>query len=353
MNCSKHPTTLHLESPGLGVSIQDRGRVGHRSIGVPVSGALDPLFLAAANALAGNPPDAAGLEVLLAGPLLRATDGPVRVALAGEMDARHIDAAGERRPVAAWSTVTMQDGERLQVGSPRGVGYLAVAGGIITPPQLGSRATYARAGLGLLPALLPCAAFTGDATEWAAAEPLNHPDGPIRVIAGPQIEHFDADVLNAFASETFTLTPERDRMGLRLAGPPLTHNARGADIVSDGVTPGTIQVPADGRAIVLLADCQTVGGYPKLAVVIRADLPRLAHLQPGDGLRFRFVDAAEAAAARAQAARQLAEWLAALAPRGLAGSDSAALLAANLAGAAVRGDEDPIDPQAFDTSPTP
>ena len=80
MNCSKHPTTLHLESPGLGVSIQDRGRVGHRSIGVPVSGALDPLFLAAANALAGNPPDAAGLEVLLAGPLLRATGGRVRVA---------------------------------------------------------------------------------------------------------------------------------------------------------------------------------------------------------------------------------------------------------------------------------
>ena len=106
MNCSKHPTTLHLESPGLGVSIQDRGRVGHRSIGVPVSGALDPRFLAAANALAGNPPDAAGLEVLLAGPLLRATGGPVRVALAGEMDARHIDAAGERRPVAAWSTAS-------------------------------------------------------------------------------------------------------------------------------------------------------------------------------------------------------------------------------------------------------
>ncbi len=343
---------LHLDHPGLGVSIQDRGRSGHRSIGVPVSGALDPLFLAAANALAGNSPDAAGLEVLLAGPLLRATGGPVRVALAGEMDARLIDTAGERRPVAAWSSVTLQPGERLQVGSPRGVGYLAVAGGILTLPQLGSRATYARAGLGLLPPSLPCAAFTGDTPEWAAPTPLSHPDGPIRVIAGPQIDHFDADVLNAFASESFTLTPERDRMGLRLAGPRLAHNARGADIVSDGVTPGTIQVPADGRAIVLLADCQTVGGYPKLAVVIRADLPRLAHLQPGDALRFRFVDATEAATARADTARRLAEWIAALRPMGTAGSDNAALLIANLAGAAVRGDEDDIHPRAFNASPT-
>lgn len=352
VNSTHSAAALQLESPGLGVSIQDRGRIGHRSIGVPVSGALDPLFLAAANALAGNPPETAGLEVLLAGPLLRAEGGPVRVALAGEMDARHIDAAGERRPVAAWSTVTLQAGDRLQVGSPRGVGYLAVAGGILTPHQLGSLATYARAGLGLLPASLPCTAFAGDTPEWIAPAPLLHPDGPIRVIVGPQIDHFDADAREAFAADTFTVTPERDRMGLRLAGPQLAHNARGADIVSDGVTPGTIQVPADGRAIVLLADCQTVGGYPKLAVVIRADLPRLAHLQPGDGLRFRFVDAAEAAAARADAAHRLAKWIAALRPRGTAGTDSAALLAANLAGAAVRGDEDDIAPQAFNASPT-
>ena len=345
--------SLRVENPGLGVSIQDRGRVGHRSIGVPVSGALDPQFLAAANALAGNPPDAAGLEILLAGPLLRAEGEPVRVALAGEMDARHIDAAGERRPVAAWSTVTLQPGERLQVGSPRGVGYLAVAGGILTPPQLGSRATYARAGLGLLPAALPCTACTSDAPEWTAPAPLLHPDGPIRVIAGPQVDHFDTDVQARFSADTFTVTPERDRMGLRLAGPQLQHNARGADIVSDGVTPGTIQVPADGRAIVLLADCQTVGGYPKLAAVIRADLPRLAHLQPGDALRFRFVDAAEAAAARAEAARRLAEWIAALRPRGTAGTDSAALLAANLAGAAVRGDEDDIASQPSNANPAP
>jgi allophanate hydrolase subunit 2 len=133
------------------------------------------------------------------------------------------------------------------------------------------------------------------------------------------------------------VTRERDRMGLRLDGPRLAHVEGGADIVSDGVAPGAIQVPADGRPIVLLADCQTVGGYPKIAVVIRADLPRLAHLQTGDGLGFAFVDAAQAAAARAAQARQLADWLAALQPLG--GIDEASLLSANLAGAAVRGDE--------------
>ena len=126
-------------------------------------------------------------------------------------------------------------------------------------------------------------------------------------------------------------------MGLRLAGPPLQHLEGGADIVSDGVTPGAIQVPADGQPIVLLADCQTVGGYPKIATVIRADLPRLAHVEAGEVLRFCCVDAAEATAARRARASDLADWLAALQPAGTL--DTASLLSANLAGAAVRGDE--------------
>ena len=331
---------LRIESPGLGVSIQDRGRLGHRRIGVPRSGALDPLRLAAANGLAGNPADAAALEITLAGPLLQAVGGPIRVALGGPLDAVLEAADGTRCPVPAWSTATLHDGDRLRVGAPRGVGYLAVAGGLRTPPQLGSRATYARAGLCPLPDRLPCRAFDGDATlDWIGPAALDPPDGPIRAMAGPQIDHFTAASLDAFTREPFRVTRERDRMGLRLDGPRLAHTAKGADIVSDGVTPGTVQVPADGRAIVLLADCQTVGGYPKLAVVIQADLPRLAHLQPGDALRFRFVDAAEAARARADQARRLGDWLARIRPRHAA-PDTATLQAANLAGAAVRGDED-------------
>ncbi|TXG87752.1 MAG: allophanate hydrolase subunit 2 family protein, partial [Zoogloea sp.] len=159
-------------------------------------------------------------------------------------------------------------------------------------------------------------------------------------ILGPQDEHFTAAALEAFLSQPFRITRERDRMGMRLAGPLLAHSARGADIGSDGLTPGAIQVPADGQPILLLADCQTVGGYPKIATVIRADLPRLAHLQPGDEIRFRAVDADEAAAARAALARRLSDWLASARPAQAGGDpDTAVLLAANLAGAAVRGDD--------------
>jgi len=337
---------LEVVAAGLGVSLQDAGRHGHRSIGVPLSGALDPVFLAAANGLAGNPPDTAGLEVLLAGPCLKALAGPLRIALAGEIGAQVLTASGIRRAVAAWSTATLHAGDLLLIGSPRGVGYVALAGGLLTAVQLGSRSTYLRAGLCPLPGVLPCAPFDGDpGVERRAAGPLAHDTGPIRAMAGPQIDHFGTASIETFFGETFTVTRQRDRMGLRLAGPRLAHNARGADIVSDGVTPGAVQVPADGHPIVLLADCQTVGGYPKIATVIRADLPRLAHLQSGETLRFRLVDAAEAAAARREQASRLDSWLAALRAWRPGGGmdpaelDAASLLAANLAGTAVRGDE--------------
>lgn len=332
---------LEILSSGIGVSIQDAGRTGYRSIGVPVSGALDPRLLAAANGLAGNAPDVAGLELRLVATALKAVGGPLRVALAGDVSTRLLSASGEGRTVAAWSSVTLFDGDVLQIGRPRGTAYLAVAGGILTPEMLGSRSTYARAGLGqsLAPGdRLPCAVFTDDLQrDWRAARPLLHASGPIRVMSGPQLDHFSAAARDVFFGAAFVVTPAHDRMGLRLAGPPLQHLERGADIVSDGVTPGAIQVPADGQPIVLLADCQTVGGYPKIATVIRADLPRLAHVEAGEVLRFCCVDAAEAAAARRAQALGLADWLAALQPAGTL--DTASLLSANLAGAAVRGDE--------------
>ena len=334
---------LDILAAGLGVSVQDAGRPGHRSIGVPLSGALDPLLLAAANHLAGNGPEAAGLEVLLAAPTLRAAGGPVCVALAGELAGRIAGAGGDIRPLAAWSAAVLQPGDTLQLGA-RGIGYLAVGGGLLTPPVLGSRSSYARAGLGVsvvAGGLLPCASFAGDPQHALVAAPLRHPDGPIRVIPGPQADHFTPAALAAFYAQPWTLSPARDRMGLRLAGPRLVHVPGGADIVSDGVTPGAIQVPADGQPIVLLADCQTVGGYPKIATVIRADLPRLVHLPPGATLRFEAVDATRAADARAAQARLLAGWRTTLRPAARHGDiPTETLLAANLAGAALRGDEE-------------
>lgn len=336
---------LEIVSPGLGVSVQDAGRSGHRAIGVPISGALDPTGLAATNLLAGNAAGAAGLEVLLAGPVLRAVDGPLRVALGGSLAARLLPLNGPPRPVAPWSALTLQAGDTLQLVNAPGVGYLAVSGGLQVPPALGSRASYPRAGLGPPPLQagqrLPCLQATDRAQPDLQADPLLHPDGPIRVIPGPQAPHFTPAALATFLSEPYRIGQQRDRMGIRLDGPPLAHSELGADIVSDGVTPGAIQVPADGRPILLLADCQTVGGYPKIATVIRADLPRISHLQPGDSLRFAAVDAHQAAAARADLSGRLQAWQASIRPRGGL-TDSAALLAANLAGAAVRGDEDPL-----------
>jgi biotin-dependent carboxylase-like uncharacterized protein len=295
----------------LPASFQDLGRPGYRHLGVPLSGALDPEWLAIANALVGNPPHTVALEMRLMGPKLRAMT-PVTVALAGEFSARIEDAAGLSRPAADWCSHVLATGETLSIGALRsGIGYLAVAGGFDLPPVLGSRSTYARAGLGgvegrpLRAGDLIAAGADGAACSLRLPRAPDVDVGPIRVMPGPQRDYFTDAAWKHFIEKEFMVSREADRMGLRLDGPLLEH-ARGADIVSDGVTPGAIQVPGDGRPIVLLADCQTVGGYPKIATVIHADLRRLGHLLPGQKLRFTAVTIDEAIAARRSAAHALA-----------------------------------------------
>ena len=152
----------------------------------------------------------------------------------------------------------------------------------------------------------------------------------MRILPGPQREYFTDAAWTHLINDEFTVSREADRMGLRLDGPRLEHDpAFGADIVSDAVTPGVIQVPGDGRPIVLLADCQTVGGYPKIATVISADLPRLAHAGPGQTLHFVEVSIEEALAARRRAATTLAECIAGIVPDA-AGFNFDALYGANL-----------------------
>ena len=161
-------------------------------------------------------------------------------------------------------------------------------------------------------------------------QPPRPPNGPLRVMAGPQREYFTDSAWAHFISDEFTVSRAADRMGLRLDGPCLDHDpAHGADIVSDAVTPGVIQVPGDGHPIVLLADCQTVGGYPKIATVIAADMPRLGHALPGQPLRFVEVSLAHALAARRQAATELAEYILGVVP-GTMEFNLDALYAANL-----------------------
>lgn len=320
---------LEVIDPGMAVAVQDFGRFGLKRFGVPAAGALDPLMLTCANLLLGNPPDAAGLEILAMGPTLQAIDGPVAVALAGEIEARKIRPDGSAAAVPAWGAVILAQGERLKIAAPRkGAAYLAVSGGFLTAPLLGSRATYRRAGLGGFLAakdLLPC----GTPGPLHQGSAWRYEDGPIRVLPGPQEDHFPAASIALLERAEFTVASASDRMGLRLSGPVLAHNHKGAEIPTDGVVPGAIQVPGDGQPIVLLADGQTTGGYAKIATVIGADLPRLGQARPGETVRFKLVTREEARKALVERQADLAGWQAKL--TGAAGEiDHAALYRANL-----------------------
>jgi 5-oxoprolinase (ATP-hydrolysing) subunit C len=340
---------LEVIDGGMSVTVQDRGRTGYRNIGVPVSGALDPVYLAAANALLGNEPSAAALEVIFSGPTLKVLQGEVRIALIGALSAKVDRGRGRGFQVEPQATATLFTGDVIRIGRPAfGVCYTAFSGGIAVEPVLGSRSTYLRAGLGGLNGRalaagdrLPCGVFSGD-PDLEAKNPqiFTHEDGPIRVMLGPQDDHFTKNAIDNFLNEEFIVTRDMDRMGMRLDGIRLAHNEKGAEIVSDGVAPGSIQVPAGGRPIVLLADCQTSGGYPKIATVIQSDLPRLAHVRPGMMLRFQSVTAEHAAAARHDRACQLRAWIANITPFRPHGSiDEEALHSGNLISGAVRGDE--------------
>jgi allophanate hydrolase len=338
---------LTVVQPGIGTTVQDSGRFGHRHEGVAVSGWLDAPLAEAANALLANTAGAAVLELRGTGTELRVTAGPVRVALAGHISARCWHADGNATDLSSWQSHSLLLGDRLVLGMAQsGCAYLAVSGGCLAAAQLGSRSSNTRAGLqgvlgrALLPGdLLPCAIWvTPDPGQWRTRTPWTLPDGPLRVMLGPQADHFQPEAVQAFLRDGWEATTEQDRMGLRLRGTPLAHTSpAAADIVSDAVTPGAVQVPANGQPIVLLADSQTVGGYPKIATVIRADLPRLAHLRPGTRVHFAAVTATQARQALQEQRDAWSRWLAtreAFLPAGFL--DEVALYAGNLISGQVR-----------------
>lgn len=305
--------------PGFGTTIQDGGRFGHRHEGMPVSGWLNAPLAEAANALLGNPMGDAVLELRGAGTELQVQTGPVRLAMTGDITARWIRADGQPTLLPAWQTATLLTGDRLVFGMANsGCACLALSGGIQIAPVLGSRSSYWRAGLpGLLGRplqpgdALPCSTTsTASPKEWRTRHALELPQGPLRVMPGPQAEHFTSEAIAQFLDSEWRASAEQDRMGLRLQGPALQHaSPASADIVSDAVAPGTIQVPGSGQPIVLMADSQTVGGYPKIATIIRADLPRLAHLRAGTALRFQAVDASQARQALLDQQARWQAWL--------------------------------------------
>jgi len=274
----------------------------------------------------------------LASATLRAEGGPVRLAVAGACGPLLCD--GE--PLADHSSFLLPEGAELTLGRPRAGVFatLAVAGGLRLRPVLGSVALHRRAALGGLDGCplregdrLPLAgpAPAGEADVCLDTVPLER-DGPIRVVLGPQDDHFPPKGLATFLHSTFTVSGQADRMGYQLDGPAIAHGAGGFNIVSDATVMGSVQVPGTGRPIVLMADRQTTGGYPKIATVISADLRRIAQRRPGEPVRFEAVDLATArklAQVRAAALGALPKNL-----RPVTG-EAERLMAANVAGAAV------------------
>lgn len=284
---------ISVLKPGVLTTVQDLGRTGFRAFGMPTAGAMDVRSHSIANVLAGNSPEAATLEMTLLGGTFR-FERPAYVALAGAEMRPKLDGMA----VTTWSAFPVEAGSALTLGSATDGcrTYLAVNGGIDVPVVLGSRSTYVRAALG---------GFGGRALAAGDSVPIrSRPKSPLRArmlppglvpprrqelrlraLLGPQDERFTSEGMATFLGSAYTVTNRNDRMGYTLEGPAIRH-ADGPDIVSDGLLPGAVQVPGSGMPIVLMADCQTTGGYAKIAAVIRPDLAELAQARRGDTVRF-------------------------------------------------------------------
>jgi biotin-dependent carboxylase-like uncharacterized protein len=319
---------LRVLAPGLMTTLQDLGRPGWQHLGVPVSGALDHVSLRAANLLVGNPTGVGALEIAYQGPTLRVEADSVRVALAGgraPIDILPADGDGSAgRRLAPCESVRLLRGEVLRIGALTGsaVAYLAVEGGFAIAPVLGSQSTLIRAAIGGFEGralragdVLPLKQSNAVEREEVMLPPLDlTPPRRIRIVLGPQDDYFRPAGLRALLESTYTVSQASDRMGMRLEGPPLEHSAKGYNIVSDGIAHGSIQVPGNGLPIILLADRQTTGGYPKIAAVISADIPVVGRMTPGAKIAFEVVDIQAAEAAARQLAADIAAMAANLAP---------------------------------------
>lgn len=307
--------TIGIEQPGLFTTVQDLGRPGLQHAGVTPGGAMDAFALRAANLLVGNPDSAAGLEITLTGPELVFHEAAT-IAITGA----DLGVTLEGRTPPPWRAVGVPRGARLRFGAARRGcrAYVAIAGGIDVPAVLGGRGTHVRAAFGGLAGralergdVLPVGtrsplaeriARTLLATDrdvriapWGLGHSLvaSRAAGLVRMIPGPDFPQLGKESLDALREEPFTLASNSDRMGLRFEGRAL-HLARHEEQLSAPVAFGTIQLPPDGHPIVLMADRQTTGGYPRLGEVVTVDLGVLAQARPGDEVRFQDISLTDA-----------------------------------------------------------
>ena len=297
--------TLRVAEAGLLTTVQDLGRPGLMRFGVTPGGAADRASLILGNLLVGNERGAAALEITLLGPRLTFAV-PAVIAITGADLGPALNGAA----VPLWQPVRVRSGDELTftaalANSHGARAYLCIAGGIAVEPVMGSRATDLFGGFGgwqgralrsgdTLPLGIPSAPPSALLRRRLARErPAFDPDRPLRVVLGPQRDRFTASGVDTFLSAAYTVSPKSDRMGVRLTGPHVEHT-RGADMISEGIAHGAVQVPGDGQPIVLLGARQTIGGYPKIATVIDADLDALARYRPGNQIRFTAVEPAVA-----------------------------------------------------------
>lgn len=292
--------SITVLNPGLLTTVQDMGRMGYQQFGVSVSGVMDPRAAATANILVGNPEDEAVLECTMLGPQLR-FDATNTIALTGG----DLMASLDGQPVPTYRAIAVQAGQTLRFQAPKTGcrAYIAFAGGLDIPVVMGSRSTYLKARIGGLEGRKlqkdDVIGFRAPGAPKNLSERYIYPEfSPrpvytLRVVLGPQDDAFTDAGIKTFLSETYTVTPEFDRMGCRLEGAVIEHKESG-DIISDGIAFGAIQVPSAGKPILMLADRQTTGGYTKIANVITADFRILGQLKAGDKVRFEKVSIAHA-----------------------------------------------------------
>jgi antagonist of KipI len=290
--------TLRVLEPGLSTWLVDYGRPSSRSLGVPVGGAADRFSLALGNALVGNPPNSSALEMTLAGPTLQADCDLACVVYGAPFD---LICAGQDIPTG--HTFTLHSGEILRIaGTRQGVrAYLCVRGGFRVKAIMGSRSGFQALSAGIE---LPCTAGVISARFVLPPPGWNQEPKTLRALPGPQADWFPEDGL---LGRDFTVTPDSNRMGLRLHAEPLPMPAR--ELVSEPVCPGTVQVTSNGQCIVLGVEGQTIGGYPKIAQVISADVDKLGQLRPDDRIRFQLVSGQGAVRLYRQKQQELGEWL--------------------------------------------
>lgn len=287
---------------GLNTTVQDLGRNGHQKSGFHVCGAMDTRAMKLANILVGNDETEAVLEFILMGPKVKFTSDTF-VAITGG----NFTPALNGQPIPMYQAVPVKKDDELELkfGQDGNWGYIAFAGGLDVPVEMGSRSTDIKCALGgykgrklaVNDQIEFCKAVT--TLSKLESRKLEQPSfasevTEVRVVMGPQDDYFTEAGIQTFLTSEYMLTSQSDRMGYRLEGEYIEHNEKGADIISDGITLGSIQVPAHGKPIVMLADRQTTGGYTKIATVVSVDIPKLVQCKFNKKVKFTAVDVEEA-----------------------------------------------------------